>query len=93
VISKQQEVAEIINSSVTIAKETLGNLSGMESSAQNAVSASTSLARMVEAQVGNTDKLRSELDRMVAEMRSLSEQGDRTQASSLALVRQLEDLH
>lgn len=89
VINKQQEVAEVINSSVIIARETLKNLSGMESSASQSAGASSSLARTIEAQVASTEKLRQELDTVLEDVRLVSAENDTAIGKCTTLIDRL----
>lgn len=89
VINKQQEVAEVINSSVVIARETLKNLSGMEGSASHSAGASSSLARTIEAQVASTEKLRQELDAVLEEVRSVSADNENAMSKCTSLIDRL----
>ncbi len=92
VIAKQQEVAEVINSSVTIAKETLKNLSGMEASAQQSAAASAALSENIDDQVASTEKLRKELDTVLEELEELASESGAGLSSCEKLLQQLRRL-
>ena len=92
VINKQQEVAEVINSSVVIARETLKNLSGMEGSASHSAGASSSLARTIEAQVASTEKLRQELDAVLEEGRWVSANNETAMSKCTSLIDRLSQI-
>lgn len=72
VISKQQEVAEIINSSVTIANETMSNLNGLESTASNSAERTLSLAGSLGDQLMQTEQLQQSIDSIASGAHSAS---------------------
>lgn len=83
VISKQQEVAEVMSNSVTIATETLNNLASMEDIASNGASLVSGLSSNFSALTDETDQVKSSL------MSSLDSATGEDEAS--ALLQQLSD--
>jgi len=88
VISKQQEVAEVINSSVTIATETLNNLSGMESSAQTSADAANTLKQNLREQKTSGELLGQSIQAIVDGLESSAQDSDVV----IDLCRQLREL-
>lgn len=87
VIAKQQEVAEVINSSVTIASETLNNLSGMEASAQNSAETTNALYGNLDAHSHQVERVKDAIESALADMHS----GSSDNARALELCQQLVD--
>jgi len=85
VIAKQQEVAEVINSSVTIATETLTNLEGMEESASTSAEAVSSLLSDFTAQTSRSEQLKADTQAILEKLQSSSGESDdiRTQCQQL----------
>lgn len=65
VISKQQEVAEVMSNSVTIATETMSNLASMEEVAQSSADIVNNLSSSFNAQTDETEQLKSKLQTML----------------------------
>ena len=76
VISKQHEVAEVINSSVTLATETSNNLSGMESSANDSAEAANTLTSNVRSQSQTGEHVKASIDAAAIQFRTDSSSGD-----------------
>jgi len=71
VISKQQEVAEVVRSSVTIANETMTNLGGMEDIARNSADLVSTLTSNLNVQTGQTEQIKLELEGSISRAGSL----------------------
>jgi methyl-accepting chemotaxis protein len=65
VIAKQQEVAEVIGSSVTIASETMSNLNNMEGAANNGAGETSSLEQIIEQQKALGAQLQSMMQHLL----------------------------
>ncbi len=76
VIAKQQEVAEVINSSVSIAGETLNNLSGMEASASSSADAANTLKSELNKQKTSGELLGSSIRSIVDGLESAGQDSD-----------------
>ncbi|MDX1451327.1 MAG: methyl-accepting chemotaxis protein [Oleiphilaceae bacterium] len=87
VIAKQQEVAEVINSSVTIASETLSNLEGMESSAADSADATNNLTTSLHAQMSHTEQLKETIESLLSEIQS----GGESSSEAIELCQSLID--
>jgi len=70
VINKQQEVAEVINSSVTIATETLGNLAGMEQRADISEKGVRNVLDNITEQLTESEAIRSQMEQLVSDTRT-----------------------
>lgn len=66
VIAKQQDVAEVIGSSVTIATETMTNLSGLESVAMQSVEQVMALSGTLNEQVMQAEQLKYQMESLAA---------------------------
>lgn len=93
VIAKQQEVAEVINSSVTIASETLNNLTGMESSAQNSAESTNALSGSLDAHSGHIEAVKDAIESVLAEMQNNASGGDDVIGMCQQLVDQISKAH
>ena len=89
VISKQQEVAEVVSSSVTIANETMGNLKGMEEIAGTSASMVSSLYASLSDQTDQAEQIKSELESSIENSGSVFGKGDEVNAQFQQLVDQL----
>ncbi len=65
VISKQQEVAEVVSSSVTIANETMSNLGGLEGIVSNSAGVVSSLTSSLSTQTDQTEHIKNELQNSI----------------------------
>jgi methyl-accepting chemotaxis protein len=83
VISKQQEVAEVMSNSVTIATETLNNLASMEDIASNGANLVSGLSSNFSALTDEAEQVKSSL---LASLQSASNKDEAT-----ALLQQLAD--
>jgi methyl-accepting chemotaxis protein len=70
VINKQQEVAEVINSSVTIATETLSNLSNMEQRAGLSEQGVRSVLASITEQLSDSEAIRNQMEQLVSDTRT-----------------------
>jgi methyl-accepting chemotaxis protein len=70
VINKQQEVAEVINSSVTIATETLNNLSNMEQRAGLSEQGVRSVLASITEQLSDSEAIRNQMEQLVTDTRT-----------------------
>jgi methyl-accepting chemotaxis protein len=85
VIAKQQEVAEVIGSSVTIANETMNNLTNMEGLATNGAGETRSLEQVIEQQKALGAQLQSTVQNLLENGSDSSEENqDDGQLQSLA---------
>jgi len=92
VISKQQEVAEVVRSSVTIANETMTNLGGMEDIARNSADLVSTLASSLSAQSGQTEQIKLELEGSINRAGSLVNDSGSLSTQFQQLVDQLTQL-
>lgn len=86
VIAKQQEVAEVINSSVSIATETLSNLEGMEQAASTSVEAVGSLLSGFTSQTNSSEQLKLDTQAILDTLQSTSGDSDDTRARCQQLI-------
>lgn len=86
VIAKQQEVAEVINSSVTIASETLNNLSGMEDSANDSANTSGSLAGSLHGQSSHAEQLRDTIELLLGDIQTSGDDSEQAKALCRNLI-------
>jgi methyl-accepting chemotaxis protein len=78
VIQKQQEVAEVINSSVTIAGETVRNLNNLVSSAMASAGAAKGVSSEFDGLLSEMNTVRSRIHSLVTETRSALESASTT---------------
>lgn len=93
VIEKQQEVAEVINSSVTIANETLKNLSSLEGLANTSSNSAQSVLDSVSHQQQESDHIRSKMQHIVDESRTMTTSSEDNISLGKQLHDQLRSLH
>jgi len=92
VISKQQEVAEVVSSSVTIANETMTNLKGMEDIATNSADMVGALYASLGDQTDQTEQIKIELESSIERSGSVLGESDEVNAQFQQLVDQLTSL-
>ncbi len=87
VIAKQQEVAEVINSSVTIAGETLSNLAGMEEKATGSAETAMALVSSLGDQMAQGEQVKADINAILSALQATANDSDTT----LNLCQQLVD--
>lgn len=76
VISKQQEVAEVINSSVTITNETMNNLNGLETAAIQSAEQVNALSGALNDQIMQAEQLKYQMESLGAGLSSSQQTED-----------------
>lgn len=92
VISKQQEVAAVVCSSVTIANETMHNLNSMANNASHSASVVSSMTQSLSSQELQTRQIRDEMQSSIEKANSLSDTNNNLEEEFQELIAQLAKL-